>query len=291
MPEHVAKIDSKEISHLKQILLRNKEIKEIEPTNPYEVFRLKCENAFIVGYASGKIVATDESIRHYLSTAILDLHAPDYDIMIGSDEAGKGEWLGPLVIVAVALTPSQSSILRAEGIMDSKELSTAKIIRLAKTIRQISTTHKVVLVSPQKFNERMKELKKENRSLNDLMAWGHARAIDTIYKDFRGKRLKIKVVIDEFDKLKTELRLQRWINLDELELIQKPRAEEEIAVAAASIIARSEWEEWVDKTAEKYGINLRKLTTAQILDMRQAAQIFAKIDYIKKNKAGKMLGS
>ncbi len=278
------KIDSSEVSHLKEILLKIPRIEQLGPANEYEAFRLRCENAFIVGYTSGKVVATDESIKHHLSTAILELHAANYDVMIGSDEAGKGEWLGPLVIVAVALTPSQSSILRAEGIMDSKELSTKKIIDFAKVIRQNCTSHKIVMIPPQRFNERMTEFKREQRSLNDLMAWGHAKAIDSVYQDFRGKSLKVKVVIDEFDKLTTELRLQRVLDLNEFELVQKPKAEEETAVAAASVIARAEWEEWVDRESEKHGIYLRKLTPLQVLNMGSASNLFAKIDYIKKAK-------
>ena len=282
LSEHVVKIEPSALAKLRRILLENKNIGETKITNSYEEFRLECDNGFIIGYSSGKIVATNESARHHLTNAVLELDQYDNDIIIGSDEAGKGEWLGPLVIVAVALTPSQSSILRAEGIMDSKELGTEKIMELAKVIKHRCAGFKVVLISPKKFNDRMIELKHEQRTLNDLMAWGHAKAIQTVYSAFKEKSLNIKIVIDEFDKLKTEIRLQRVVDLKEFELIQKPKAEEEIAVAAASIIARSEREIWIDREAEQHGIALRKFSPSQMLELGLVANLFAKINYIKK---------
>jgi len=55
----------------------------------------------------------------------------EYVAYIGSDEAGKGEWLGPLIVAAVALSRQQRSYLVTQGVMDSKELRLDVIVELA----------------------------------------------------------------------------------------------------------------------------------------------------------------
>jgi ribonuclease HIII len=92
---------------------------------------------------------------------------------------------------------------------------------------------------------------------------------------------RINVVIDEFSRLKTEDRLSRVLSLKQVDVIQRPRAEDEIAVAAASIVARRLREEWIDDWSRRLGIDLRNLT-AQEAAHRQDANKIAKTGYLKK---------
>lgn len=94
-----------------------------------------------------------------------------YVAIVGSDEAGKGEWLGPLTVAAVALTPEQSSYLITQGVMDSKELKIEKIIELSDIIRKKCLSYHVITITPKKFNLLLLEVKREGKSLNDILAW------------------------------------------------------------------------------------------------------------------------
>lgn len=204
------------------------------------------------------------------------------DIIIGSDEAGKGEWLGPLCAAAVALTKKQDKYLTTQGVMDSKELKMDKILELAEVIKNNCISHYVVAITPMRFNELLGEVKNEGKSLNDMLAWAHATAIYNIYKSLpeRDKINNIKVIIDEFDRIKTEARLKKVTMLPKIQLEQKPRAEQEIAVAAASILARSAREEWIDRESRKLDLDLRKLSPVDVLSYKNA-NYFAKISFLK----------
>lgn len=204
------------------------------------------------------------------------------EIVIGSDEAGKGEWLGPLCVAAVALTEKQNAYLATQGVMDSKELKMDRVLELTGVIKNNCISHYIVTITPLRFNELLREVKNEGKSLNDMLAWAHATAIRNVYKSLadRSKINNVKVIIDEFDKIKTEARLKKVINLLKIQLEQKPRAEQEIAVAAASILARGSREEWIDKESQKLNLELRKFSPVDVLSHRNA-NYFAKISYLR----------
>lgn len=207
----------------------------------------------------------------------------NYDITIGSDEAGKGEWLGPMAVVAVALTPEQSTLLKIEGVMDSKKLSLERILDLAKKIEDNCSESYVVKITPSRFNQFLEEIKREGKSLNDMLAWGHAKAIEQVYSKVAARKrgLIVNIVIDEFDKLKTEMRLKRVLELKDINVIQKPRAEEEIAVAAASILARAVCERWIDMESTRTNVDLRSLSPSEALDRKDVVS-FAKVSFLRK---------
>jgi len=206
-----------------------------------------------------------------------------YQAIVGSDEAGKGEWLGPMTIAAVAVTPKQSSYLVTQGVMDSKELRLETIITLADVIKGNCLSYSVIAITPKRFNELMYDVKREGRSLNDILAWGHAKAINQVYRELKRKGLtgNIRLTIDEFDRLKTEERLRRILELERFDYSQSPRAEEEIAVAAASIMARATRELWIDEASKRLNINLRKLSAVEVQTHRDA-NYFAKVSFLKR---------
>lgn len=205
-----------------------------------------------------------------------------YQAIIGSDEAGKGEWLGPVIIVAVALTPKQSSYLVTQGVMDSKELKIETIMELADSIEKNCLSHHIITITPQRFNEFLEEVKKEGKSLNDILAWGHVKAISQVYTELKTKGFsgKVKVIIDEFDQLKTEKRLKRVLELSKVVVEQKPRAEEETAVAAASILARATREFWIDRASKRLNVDLRRISATEALTYKNVNQ-FAKVSFLQ----------
>nr|MDO8100248.1 hypothetical protein [Candidatus Njordarchaeota archaeon] len=205
-----------------------------------------------------------------------------YSAIIGSDEAGKGEWLGPMTIAAVALAQEQSSYLVTQGVMDSKELKIETVMELSGVIKEKSLGYHTIIITPERFNKFLQEVRKEGKSLNDILAWGHARAISQVSSELKAKGIsgKIKVIIDEFDKLKTEKRLRRVLELSRFDVEQYPKAEEETAVAAAGILARAERELWIDRESRHLNLNLRKISAVEALTHKNADQ-FAKVSFLR----------
>lgn len=205
-----------------------------------------------------------------------------YAAFIGSDETGKGEWLGPLTIAAVALSGEQSLYLVTQGVMDSKKLRLQTILELAKVIGSSCLSYHVVTISPQSFNRLMNEVKGEGRNLNDILAWGHAKAIGAVFEELLRKGIsgRIKLSIDMFDKIKTEERVKRVLDLRKLDLDHHPKAESETSVAAASIIARSVRELWIDEKSRELHLDLRKLSTTDAKS-NPHIEFFAKVSFLK----------
>ena len=123
-----------------------------------------------------------------------------YQAIGGSDEAGKGEWLGPMTIAAVAVTPKQSLYLVTQGVMDSKELKDETIEALSKVIGKNCLSYHVITIAPKRFNELFQDVKNEGRTLNHILAWGHAKAISQVDRELKRKGIsgKIRLIIDEF---------------------------------------------------------------------------------------------
>jgi len=278
----VFKVRKDEIQSLKTLLLSREDIKQLRTTNPYEVFRVRYDDCLIVGYTTGKIVANKEIARQLISDLLPRIAGEiQKGTVIGSDEAGKGEWLGPIVVAAVAVNPEQNYELQAHGVMDSKELSLSRIRELASFIRDSHYLRRHVIITPRRFNGLFDELKNESRTLNDLLAWGHSTAIGDLLGSLHTKDKKVKVIIDEFDRIKTEDRIRRVLDLNMVEVIQRPRAEENMAVAAASIIARDLREDYIDLLCKKLHKDLRTLTVEDAIADERAIE-YAKIRYLKK---------
>jgi len=280
----VVKINPSKLQDARDRLLKSRYVSEVATTNQYELFRLRCEGGTIIAYTSGKIVATGQTCEALLQSTIqdIDFGESEHDFIIGSDEAGKGEWLGPLVVAAVGLTPKQSAELRALGVMDSKGLSINRIASLSAEIEDICQSLYLVTVPPQAFNKRLEEFREEGKNLNDLLAWAHAKAVSEVYKQLKrsGESL-VRIVIDEFSRLKTQRRLERVIDLDTVEVIQKPRAEDVVSVAAASIVARNAREDWIKSASDQLGMDL-SLLKPQDARKRNDLDFFAKTSYLKE---------
>ncbi|MHA1905018.1 MAG: hypothetical protein ACXADL_15540 [Candidatus Thorarchaeota archaeon] len=280
----VIMVDPSRLEEIRVTLLDQDNTIEHRLTNKYESFRVRFSGGMIIGYTSGKIVINSQNAAELLRRVIESMEFDDkeLDIVIGSDEAGKGEWLGPLTVSAVALNYEQSKTLRAVGVIDSKELSLTRIGELAFEIESNNLASHTVMISPETFNQRLQEFHNEGRNLNDLLAWAHAKAISEVYSELNlsESSFSVRVVIDEFAREKTENRLGSAIDLSSIELIQKHQAEDVIAVAAASIIAKDAREDWIDKASLRLGIELASLTPEDAIT-RDNKNEFAKGIYLK----------
>ncbi len=173
---------------------------------------------------------------------------------IGTDESGKGDFFGPLVIAAFFLPDGQEDVLRELGVKDSKRLSDGRARDIAAALKS-GYRCSVVTIGPEKYNELYGKL----RNLNRLLAWGHARAIENILETTDAAL----AVTDQFgDKswvLNALMKKGRAI-----ELVQRPRAEEDLAVAAASILARAEFLTRLHFLSREAGMELPKGASSMV---------------------------
>jgi ribonuclease HIII len=205
---------------------------------------------------------------------------------IGIDESGKGDYFGPLVIAGVYVAREQEEPLRAAGVRDSKALSDKNVAAFAEQIR-VLCPFTIVAIGPERYNS----LQTSFKNLNHLLAWGHARAIENLLEKVPCNR----VVADQFGDerfLKNALLAKgRTVTL-----IQKPRAEEEIAVAAASIIARAEFLRRLQELSSRYGIALPKgasdtvITAGKEFVRRHSAEALGQVAKLHFRTTASVLG-
>lgn len=167
---------------------------------------------------------------------------------IGVDESGKGDFFGPLVIAGVMVDETNIEILTKAGIKDCKKVEDKNINKLAAVIKN-NCVFSVITINPSKYNELYAKLK----NLNLLLAWGHARAIENILE----KKDCGYALSDKFgdEKLIQNALLKRGKNI---RLEQRCKAESDIAVAAASILARAQFLTSLSELSVKYGIEIPK---------------------------------
>ncbi len=212
-------------------------------------WQAKKEGMNVTFYRSGKLLlqgrGADAFAKEILSENVniygLD-HLPDVNTWIGTDEAGKGDYFGPLVVAAVFMQKSQLKDFMLLQIQDSKGMSDKKIRAVAAVIKR-NCDYAVEVFPPESYNDRYAEF----RNLNRLLAYGHAQVIENLLK-----RVQCDVVLsDKFadDSLISEALQERGLHVN---LIQRTQAEGNPAVAAASILAREAFLHHLEKMDERY---------------------------------------
>lgn len=176
--------------------------------------------------------------------------------LIGTDESGKGDYFGPLVIAGVYADAEIKKKLKEIGAADSKTLSDSKIQKLAEEIAKVCQ-YSIVTIGNKRYNEMYDGIK----NLNKLLAWGHARVIENLLEKVDCSN----ALSDQFgspELIKNALLEKgRKINLE-----QRPKAEENVVVAAASILARNEYVKAMDKLSEEYGMKFPKGGSSMVVE-------------------------
>ena len=190
----------------------------------------------------------------------------NWDAWIGTDEAGKGDYFGPLVAAAVYVDAESRETFSDMGITDGKRLSNRRIQDLAASVRCRYAEHIVVVEKmPVEYNALYAALRRRGQNLNHLLASLHAEAIRRLANSVGAKH----ALVDQFSKddLITRQLIQGGSSVSPLqreavstalgiEIKQVTKAERDIAVAAASIIARDAFLTAMDTLSEKYEIRL-----------------------------------
>ena len=167
---------------------------------------------------------------------------------IGLDESGKGDYFGPLVIASVFVDAKTEDRLVTSGVRDSKLLYDNRIIALAEQIKALCP-HFVVPIEPIRYNELYTKVK----NLNRLLAWGHAWALENLLE-------KVTCDLAIVDKFGDESYVRAVLKEKgrQITVIQQTHAEIDIAVAAASILARAKFVQNVEQLSKKVGKTLPK---------------------------------
>jgi ribonuclease HIII len=246
-------LDSEELCRLRGYM-RDMGLREVDMSSGYEAFRVddKERDILLIAYKTGRLVYSDTDASRELIQRVMKTEM-NFDFVLGTDEAGKGEWYGPLVVECVALTPGEIPVLRGLGVRDSKNIRRKTLLGLGRELTELGFVRRPLVLMPETYNRKYEVFRREGKRLNDLLAWAHSRVIKDVLSGLEFE--KIKVFIDEFDARKTEFRLGDLVQ--GVEVIQKIGAESEIPVAAASVLAKFIYEKEVDGLNEKFGVDLR----------------------------------
>lgn len=239
-------------------------------TVPYARFSGAKKDFNVTFYQSGKLVVqgkgTEDFVQFVLEPKVLQearlgyeatLNPELLDPRLGIDESGKGDFFGPLCIAGVYVN---ADILRAwkdAGIRDSKAISSdGQIARLAEVIRKTpGCVHAVVPIGPEAYNR----MYGTNKSVNRLLAWGHARVIENLLgQRHRMNPPPVRAISDQFASDKATIEKALLSLGRDFQLVQRHKAESDLAVAAASILARDEFVQRLRKLEQTYGTPLPK---------------------------------
>ena len=196
--------------------------------------------------------------------------------IIGTDESGKGDYFGPLVIAGVYADENIKRQLRSLGVDDSKKIKDSHIALLAPKIKEICK-HKVVVIGNEKYNELYSKI----NNLNKLLAWGHARVIENILEE-----TDCNIALsDQFGspELIENALMKKGKNIT---LEQRPKAEENVVVAAASILARNEFVNILSRMSRKYDLEFPKGVSQKTKDIGK--EFIAKYGKENLNKVAKL---
>jgi ribonuclease HIII len=230
---------------------------------PYTLYLAQKDKLTVAVYEKGpKAViqgrGTEDFVRFRLEPEILGeaklgyeevLNPEMFEPHFGIDESGKGDFFGPLVIAGVYVDRDLARRFQELGITDSKRISSDKRIRdLASGIRKSGATQSVVTIGPDRYNALFLKI----GNLNRLLAWGHARVIENLCA---ARPECPRALSDKFADVRV---LQRALMQKGRSILldQRTKAESDYAVAAASILAREKFIDWLDAAGKRLGVPL-----------------------------------
>ena len=202
------------------------------------------------GYTEKEMIAMQNNKKQNITPTVKEL--PVFDYHIGTDESGKGDYFGPLVIAGVCITKKQEELLATLGVRDSKSNSDNKNKELAKKIEELlgKTCVSIVCISPERYNSLYDEI---GRNLNKVLGWGHARVMENLLSD----NVCENAIADQFGD-ESIIKSALLAKGKSLNLIQSPKAERDIGVAAASILARARFLNELERLGKILGVTLSK---------------------------------
>ncbi|WP_456397617.1 ribonuclease HIII [Desulfurobacterium sp.] len=241
--------DKKENSRIEEIVKALKNAGAVSENPPqYAAYRFKLGDGIVTIYKSGSVVYGGrgkgrEILEDIVNTVLTE--NVDATPRVGCDEAGKGEYAGPLVVACIYCDESAVKQLIKLGVRDSKKLSGEKVLKLAEEIKKIAHGAVKVLM-PQEYNRLYSHYKNLNRLLDAV----YLSLIDKLVKKYKPER----VVVDKYSS-GIEKRLRDNLP-DSVDIVVVEKAESDPVVAAASIVARAEKLKGCQLLERKFGIKI-----------------------------------
>ncbi len=173
------------------------------------------------------------------------------DRWLGTDEAGKGDYFGPLVVAGFVADWEVVAQLEGLGLAESKSLQKTRLLALSRLLwGRFKDRCVLVEIGPARYNQLYEELARSGGKLNTLLGWAHAKVIQEAVAR-QGIR---SVVVDQFGASWNVTRYLR--ERKDLALVFRPRAEDNPAVAAASLLAKARFLERLDALSEEVCVTL-----------------------------------
>ncbi len=238
---------------------------------PYTLIAVKAEDCSVNLYTSGKLLVQGKGARAFveftLEPCVLGSATVGYEQALnpeltaphmGVDESGKGDFFGPLVIAAAYVDETLFQAMRKLDVKDSKAISSdKKAMEIGASLRKLlGNRFALVSIGPAAYNR----LYAKMRSVNRILAWGHARAIENLLQAVPDCPTAIS---DQFGSKESVERALMKAGRG-IELIQRHKAESDMAVAAASILARESFLCALQKMREQYSAEIPKGASAAV---------------------------
>ncbi len=268
-------------------------------TAPYAHWRARKDKTTVVAYESGKVTVqgkkTADCVQFIIEPHILKEMRFGYEDVIaeqenprmfephaGIDESGKGDYFGPMVIAAAYVDDKTARSLLSAGVQDSKAIKSDKKMKaLAETVRKTTRgKFAIITIGPPAYNRMYESMQNVNR----ILAWGHARALENLLQKQPDCP---RALSDQFGN-KASLRRALLELGKKIEFEQRPKAESDVAVAAASILARDAFVRRLAALGEDIGTPLPKGASKAVIHCaasiisahgKQALQSVAKMHF------------
>jgi ribonuclease HIII len=228
---------------------------------PHTIVAVDGPNCRINVYKSGKLLVqgkgTEDFVVFTLEPEVLGQATVGYEEIVnpeatsphmGIDESGKGDFFGPLVIASAYVDPTLAKAMAQIGVKDCKKLTDKQVFAIGAKLRALlgPNRYKLVSISPETYNRLYTKI----RNVNRLLSWAHARAIENLMTSLPNCP---RAVADQFGAA----------HLIERALMQKGRsiileqhhkAESDMAVAAASVLARESFLYALQNLGKTHGV-------------------------------------
>lgn len=238
---------------------------------PFTQMAVEAQDCVVNLYTSGKCLVqgkgAEDFVLFFLEPNVLQAATVGYEEVLnpdlvaphmGIDESGKGDFFGPLVACAVYVDPDLAHAMQELGVKDCKLLTDKAVFFIGNKTRQLLGPKRFAMVSigPEAYNRLYAKI----RNVNSLLAWAHARCIENLLETVPDCP---RAVADQFGaKQVIERALMKKGRSIKLE--QRHKAESDIAVAAASVLAREAFLRGLGKLGETHGIQTHKGASEQV---------------------------
>ena len=249
------------------LVMGNYRVKQV----PHTLMAVEAQDCVVNLYKSGKCLVqgkgAEDFVIFFLEPNVLQSATVGYEELLnpesvaphmGIDESGKGDFFGPLVACAVYVDPDLAHAMQELGVKDCKQLTDKAVFAIGAKTRQLlgPARFTVVPIGPEAYNR----LYAKMRNVNNLLAWAHARCIENLLEKIPDCP---RAVADQFGaKQVIERALMRKGRSIKLE--QRHKAESDIAVAAASVLAREAFLRALGRLGDTYGIQAHKGASEQV---------------------------